>query len=38
MKIDLCNNPENKEPKLSMAKRIISGPYSKKAGKSLMRR
>jgi UDP-glucose:glycoprotein glucosyltransferase len=24
--IDLCNNPEHKEPKLSMAKRIISGP------------
>ena len=26
MKINLCNNPENKEPKLSMAKRIISVP------------
>lgn len=24
--IDLCNNPEHKEPKVSMAKRIISGP------------
>jgi len=24
--IDLCNNPEFKEPKLSMAKRIIDGP------------
>ena len=23
--IDLCNNPQHKEPKLSMAKRIISG-------------
>jgi len=23
--IDLCNNPEHKEPKVSMAKRIISG-------------
>jgi UDP-glucose:glycoprotein glucosyltransferase len=25
MTIDLCNNPEHKEPKISMAKRIISG-------------
>lgn len=24
--IDLCNNPMHKEPKVSMAKRIISGP------------
>jgi len=24
--IDLCNNPLHKEPKLEMAKRIISGP------------
>ena len=23
--IDLCNNPQHKEPKVSMAKRIISG-------------
>ena len=23
--IDLCNNPEHKEPKVSMAKRVISG-------------
>ena len=26
MTIDLCNNPEHKEAKISMAKRIISGP------------
>ena len=25
MTIDLCNNPEHKEAKISMAKRIISG-------------
>ncbi|KAL7540042.1 hypothetical protein ACHAXR_009809 [Thalassiosira sp. AJA248-18] len=25
MTIDLCNNPQHKEPKISMAKRIISG-------------
>ncbi|CAM9342800.1 unnamed protein product [Scytosiphon promiscuus] len=24
--IDLCNNPQHKEPKLDMAKRVISGP------------
>ena len=24
--IDLCNNPMHKEPKLDMAKRVISGP------------
>jgi UDP-glucose:glycoprotein glucosyltransferase len=24
--IDLCNNPRFKEPKLDMAKRVISGP------------
>jgi len=24
--IDLCNNPLHKEPKVSMAKRVISGP------------
>jgi len=24
--IDLCNNPEHKEPKIAMAKRVISGP------------
>lgn len=24
--IDLCNNPQHKEPKLDMARRVISGP------------
>ena len=27
--IDLCNNPMYKEPKLAMAKRVISGPLFK---------
>ena len=29
--IDLCNHPETKEPKLEMAKRIISGPLFKES-------
>jgi len=29
--IDLCNNPLHKEPKISMAKRVISGPLFKES-------
>lgn len=29
--IDLCNNPDKKEPKLDMARRIISGPLFKES-------
>ena len=29
--IDLCNNPLHKEPKVSMAKRIIDGPLFKES-------
>ncbi|EQC31692.1 hypothetical protein SDRG_10855 [Saprolegnia diclina VS20] len=29
--IDLCNNPKHKEPKLDMAKRVISGEYFKES-------
>ena len=29
--IDLCNNPLHKEPKVSMAKRVISGPLFKES-------
>jgi hypothetical protein len=35
MTIDLCNNPEHKEPKLSMAKRIISGPLFEESWEEL---
>ncbi|KAL3809942.1 hypothetical protein ACHAXA_011384 [Cyclostephanos tholiformis] len=35
MTIDLCNNPEHKEPKLSMAKRIISGDLFKESWEEL---
>lgn len=35
MTIDLCNNPLHKEPKLSMAKRIISGELFKESWEEL---
>lgn len=33
--IDLCNNPLHKEPKVSMAKRVISGPLFKESWEEL---